>query len=588
MSATLDLPLQLRQLNVIADGVDVEKRTVKLSFSSETPILREFGFETLSHENGSMVTERLNKKAVPFLLNHDWTRSVGKIVSYSVEGGRGIATVKMSRSALGQETFDNITDEISTEVSVGYVIHEMKKTGTRASGEDEYLINKWEPIEISLVGVPADYTVGIGRSAEDKTYVAQLSAPEEVEASPEVVTRVQQQIFMADPIVTEPKVEIVKEDIGKIRELEHARIREITAIGGRFDAGDDANEYIRSGKTVADFNAHILNNKINSSAPVIRVMDPTVGMSVREMNRYSLTKAILEGAEGLSGFEKEVSQEIGRRVNRKPTGFFVPDFAFRDLSATGGATLGGDLIETQVSSSLIPMLRNKLVVGRAGATMMGGLVGNVALPRQTGTATATWNSEIQDPTRTAAAFDQVSLNPQRLAAVSAYSKQLLAQSSLDVQSIVRDDLLAVIARAQDAAALFGTGINNQPTGVFPTPADTVYPSNLNKTSPSVTFGSGYPSWTQVLAFEGNVANNNIDLDDSSCAYITSPSVKTFWKGIAKSDPRATNPMYPSFIWEDGDIVNGYKAFATATITSNKVVFGKWSDLIIATWADWTF
>src|SRR5262249_61752486 len=96
---------------------------------------------------------------------------------------------------------------------------------------------------------------------------------------------------------------------------------------------------------------------------------------------------------------------------------------------------------------------------------MRGPVGNSSTRRQNATATVSWNTEIAALTPSDQGFDAVLLSPQRVGGWTNYSKKLLAQSSLDVEGIVRDDLITIIAIAQDAAALTGDG-NNKPFGVF--------------------------------------------------------------------------------------------------------------------------
>ena len=605
----MDLPIVTRQMSLAAENpVDSEKRLVRMSFSSDVPILRRIEdkvyYERLSHDTSAIVTDRLNNRSVPFLDNHNWDRVGGKVVDYAVEGERGFATVKLSRNALGIEMLNDIADGVRTEISVGYKVEAMRRTGTR-DGKDEFLVTKWMPYELSLVGVPADASVGIGRSAEDRYPVLiEGEEPEKVVIGVSVVSPLDttRELNMAEPASTAQPIEVVVENPDKIREAELTRSREIMAVGSRFNALKEAEDYVRSGKQLAEFNSFILENKVNT-APVVRMADPFVGTTPREQKQYNLAKALLEGVEKLSGFEREMSVEIGRQVGRTPTGMFVPEFALMpsmpyasssgmragDLMATGGATIGGNLIQTTVDTTLVPFLRAKMVTGRMGCTMFTGLTGNFALPRQVSAATATWNSENNDPARSGQTFDQVVFQPQRLSAVTAFSKWLLQQAQVDVQTVVRDDLLEVVAHTNDQAALYGTGINNQPVGIFNTAAGTSWPTPYGNTSPTVTFGSGYPTWSKVVTFEGNIEQNNIDLDNTSCGYVTSPQVKTLWKTMAKVDPRATNQFYPSFIWEDGPgggaegRVNGFKSLATNQITDNRVVFGKWSDLVIAQW-----
>jgi HK97 family phage major capsid protein len=323
----------------------------------------------------------------------------------------------------------------------------------------------------------------------------------------------------------------------------------------------------------------------------VRLTEPDLGYKPKDLQSYSIVRAInkqvkvLRGQGKFDGIEAEVSAELTRIHGQDPIGFFMPDFALipgrRDLQV-GVPNLGGVTVQTTVDTELIPLLRNKMVVLQAGARLMTGLTGNFSMPRQNAAATVTWGTEISAITESDQGFDSILLSPRRVGGWTNYSKQLLAQSSLDIEGIVRDDLITIIAIAEDGAALNGTG-TNQPTGIFNTAANTGVPYDYNKTAPDITFGSGYPTWSEVVAFEGNLETGNVVLD-ASAAYITSPGVKAAWKTYAKADPRATNQFYPAFFWEAGNEVNGYKALATNQIQGNKVVFGKFSECLIGHWA----
>jgi HK97 family phage prohead protease len=158
--------VQLRRAaSFISGTIDKQARTVQLSFSSPEPCKRLFGVEVLSHEPGAMVDDRFRRGAVPFLLNHDWDRQIGTIVDYGVSDGRGFAMVRLSRSSEGDDVLKDIEDQIRTNISVGYIVHEMICVD-QGKDEEFYVVTKWEPLELSLVSVPADSTVGIGRSME--------------------------------------------------------------------------------------------------------------------------------------------------------------------------------------------------------------------------------------------------------------------------------------------------------------------------------------------------------------------------------------------------------------------------------------
>ncbi|MGD0178752.1 MAG: phage major capsid protein [Terriglobales bacterium] len=555
----------------------------------------------MSHEKGAVNTERLDAKAVPFILGHgyEWDDVVGKIFEYSIEGGKGYAAAKISRSPSGDQLIKDMDDEIRTEISVGYRIDEMKLVGTKGD-TDEYLVTKWTPYEISSVGIPADFKVGVGRKEKEKHTAVVIRSIEQRAG----VINTKMAEATTDKPKTEPSgIEVSEEQRKQIVDGEKTRAREIIKLGERFGCSEESMKFLDNGGSVADFRAWVLDNKCQKG-PAIRQIDSLWGTKPKERAQYNICKAILEGAQHLSGFEKEMHQEIGKKTGREATGFFVPEFAFmpqrRDLSA-GTPSAGGDLIMTEVEPSLIPYLRHKMVCGRAGAMMLGGLTDNIALPRQVSAATASWVGENVATTDTTQSFDQVGLSPNRLTGATAFSKQLLQQSVVDVQTVVRDDLLRIIALAQDLAALTGNGSGAVPTGILSTPASGGATAYDNVSTP-VTFASGYPTWTNVVQFEGNVELSDVSLDESA-SYVVTPDTKTLWKTIAKSDPRATNQFYPSFIWEDAPgggpdgRVNGYKAFSTnqlsgslpspasgATSSSSKpVIFGKFSDLIIATW-----
>lgn len=187
---------------------------------------------------------------------------------------------------------------------------------------------------------------------------------------------------------------------------------------------------------------------------------------------YSITRAIrMAGAGQLDGLELECSQEIARRSGRAAAGFYVPHSALvesRAMSVTGGTTgqYGGGFVATGVTG-FIDALRPMLAVGRAGATILDGLTSNVSIPRQSAASTASWKSETAALDEATPLIDQLELSPKRVGAYTVLSKQLLIQSSPDVEKLVRDDLLSACAIALDAAAIAGAG-GTAPTGILAT------------------------------------------------------------------------------------------------------------------------
>lgn len=147
--------------------LDEEQRTVELSFSSETPVMRFGAYEVLSHKRDAVILERLNKTGC-LLFNHNRDKILGKILKAEIKNKRGIATVQFDDDEESIRFFEKVKNGSLRNTSVGYIVHEMerKQTGRGESAKVIYTATSWEPIEISLVSVPADITVGVGRSMQ--------------------------------------------------------------------------------------------------------------------------------------------------------------------------------------------------------------------------------------------------------------------------------------------------------------------------------------------------------------------------------------------------------------------------------------
>lgn len=150
-------------------AMDEEKRTIELSFSSEHPVERWFGVEILDHSPSSVDLSRLNAGA-PLLVNHDTRAQCGVVERAEVREGKGYAKVRFSRSACGEEIFQDVKDGIRRLVSVGYRLMDNKLVEqSEVEGKETYRFKRWQPYEVSIVPVPADPTVGVGRGAEETT-----------------------------------------------------------------------------------------------------------------------------------------------------------------------------------------------------------------------------------------------------------------------------------------------------------------------------------------------------------------------------------------------------------------------------------
>ena len=149
------------------ENANEDKRTVELAFSSEEPYERFFGMEVLDHSENAVDMSRMTGGA-PFLLGHDHNDQIGVIESARIDDDKiGRAVVRFSKSNRAEEIFQDVLDGIRTKVSVGYAVNDMELAEKGKDGNpDTYRVTKWMPFEASLVSIPADDSVGVGRSTE--------------------------------------------------------------------------------------------------------------------------------------------------------------------------------------------------------------------------------------------------------------------------------------------------------------------------------------------------------------------------------------------------------------------------------------
>jgi len=557
-----------RAFNLDREKIDEENRTVQLSFSSDMPVERWFGMEVLDHSPESVNLERLNDGA-PLLMDHNTSDQIGRVESAMVDGKRGNAVVRFSKSARGSEIFNDVIDGIRQSISVGYRINEMELDSERSTEDEEYYVAKrWSPFEISIVGVPADNSVGISRAAEGENLTTITNFVEK-QMSEEVKT---------DPVVSAPAID-TQEVARKAVEADRQRSAEIDAIAQKHpELAQTADEYKRNSLTVDDFRKVALES-ISKEKPKAMI-SPEIGMSRKETESFSMVRAInalVTNDWSKAGFELEASKAQGQKLGKDARGFFMPvEVQQRDLTvgtaANGGHTVATDLL----SGSFIDALRNKLCVSDLGATMMTGLNGNVAIPAMAAGATSYWVAESGAVTESNATFRQVSMTPKTVGAFSDLSRRLLLQSSLGVENLIRNDLATTLATAIDLAAIHGTGASEQPRGIL---ATTGIGSVVGGTNGAA------PTYANIVSLETEVAKDNAA--SGSLAYLTNSAIR----GKLLVTEKASNTA--QFVWSDNNTMRGYRADVSnqvsSTLTkgnqsaSSAIIFGNWNDLMIGMW-----
>jgi len=578
---------EFRAVSIQKEAINAEKRTVDLAFSSEQPVVRWWGIEILSHDPGAMDMSRMqNGGAV--LLNHSTDKQIGVVEDCRCDPDKmGRATVRFSRSALGEEVFRDVADGIRKNVSVGYSIDEDPMQLKPEEMSDElknlalkekapaYRINRWTPYEVSMVPIPADTSVGVGRSEESAgRKPVEIQAPvaekKEVRVMPEP-ERVEKTIDLAAERAKELKG---KEDMEAVRTAERERVTEINALASRHNLpAEIRDKAINEGLSIEQFRHNVLKH-IGTTKP-LDTPPSDLGLSSGDKQRYSISKAIAAAISqdwSQAGFERECSMAIEKAVaktgyNKRGT-FFVPyDVPLRTEQRTvltaGTANVGGNLVGTTLRPDLfIELLRNRMIATKLGIQMLSGLVGNIAIPSFTAAATAYWVAENTAPTAGNQTFGQVTLSPKTVGAYTDFSRQLLLQATPAIDGLVQGDLSKILALAIDKAVFHGTGSAGQPKGIG------------NVTGIGSEAGASF-AWANAVDMETLVAAANADV--AGMRYVTNATVRGLLKGRAK-----IGSTYPVFMIEDNEM-NGYPVEVTNQIDAGEMFFGDFTQVMMGEW-----
>ena len=267
----------------VTDFKNVKSRTFEFPFSSEYPVKRYFGNEILSHDEGAADLSRLNDGGA-VLFNHNMDKPIGVVESARIdsETKRGYAKIRFSRSKFASEILDDVKDGILRGISFGYSINEMDET------EDGMLARSWAVHELSVVTVPADPTIGFGRSlvapSQGNSIIMEDKSPQEeinsAEVSASTTVRNMEESTKETAVEAEKSVEIdIKAEVQRALDENNARAAGITSLCrefGKYGAEELADSLIKGNKSVVEARAAILDlvkNKAEAVNTPIRSTD---------------------------------------------------------------------------------------------------------------------------------------------------------------------------------------------------------------------------------------------------------------------------------------------------------------------------
>ena len=532
-----------------------EGRMLEFPFASEAPVERYYGTEILKMDEKSMDLTRLNDGA-PLLYQHDADRIVGVVQRAYIKNKRAYARVKLANNELGREMQELIKDGIIRNVSFGYKINSME--ADESTSPVTYRATNFQPFEISLVTVPADASVGIGRAFYHNEGVETASA---VQQTTNGVTTVDQTL----------NIEAIRAEAAQAKAKEMA---DMIALGQRTKNVDMAQEFIANSRSLDELRSALL-EKMGVEEKPLNPKDAEIGMSEKERRDFSFIRAInalahpnSREAQKAAGFELEVSRAAQEKSGKEARGILIPadvlGYGRRDLTV-GSASAGGDLVATDLmSDSFIDLLRKALVLQTAGATVMTGLQGMVALPRQSGGATVYHVAESGSITESQLTVDQVTMQPRTIGALTDYSRRLLLQSSIDIENLVRRDLAQQIAIEVENQAINGTGASSYPLGF------------LNVTG--INTESGYTTFADYVNAEAALSTDNALL--GSLGYMMNSALR----GTLKTTEKSATGTNANFIYEADNTINGYPAYVSNSMPNNTAVFANFSDILIGFWS----
>lgn len=523
-----------RQLEIDHTRADKGKRIAPAVISSETPVDRGDFIEVLIHDNNSI---DLSRAPLPLIESHKTDQlNIGTVENLRVDNGKLRGDVRFGQSSRADEVWKDVQAGVVRNLSIGYRWNEYREDG------DTIKVTRWQPYEVSAVAAPADMQAGFYRSNSE---VPKMNKQDQVNS-----------------------------DIENIKNRnEKARVNKLRELGERFGIEDIAENFINQERSVEDLKDVIL--EINSQAPSLTDQTPVrdLGLVNGQERQFSITNVLRAMANPKDqidiGYEMEVSQELQRQLGKNTQGILMP---LQSRAVTYGGT-GSNIVETQhLANNFIDVLRNRSAVMSLGVTQLSGLVGNVNIPRKTGTSTAYWiaGDGADTLTESTPAFDNLTLSPKTVGGLVSFSHKMLVQSDPGIENLIRNDLANMLAVEIDAKAIAGDGTGNTPTGIL----------NTASIGSNTYANAGAPSYADMVGLEGDLAAANADM--GSMAYLTTPTLAT---GLKTTDVGTDTGQ---FVWSGGrergqGMVNGFDAYYSGNVPAGYAIFGNWADLIIGNW-----
>lgn len=544
---------------------DDAKQYLRMTLTSETPIEDWFGYLILDHSPGAIVTSRLDQKSCSWRDGH-WGDQVGYIEDYLINSNRKleVGVMHSPHNPRAVILYKDYRDKYRKNTSARFIIRELKLEKT-IDEVDFYRAMKWELIHGAAVPDGADENVGVDRSLKTKN-IYQLNNRSNTMTPEEIAAKEKADRELAEKAAKDRELQIAKErtiEVNAIKDrakktlspelaqlldrvqeskgndavvdaistLDMARSYQDEFKAEKIDLMKLAEDFVKIGSRSEKFGDHITNLLAErQQKSVTKSFD---GMDKKDYNNLSISRAIQSLIPGFDSSKVDRDLKIIREYCEAnginpvgPNGGLVLPLELVRMKdrtlVTSSATSAGNLVPTNhLASEFIPLNRNLSLAEKLGVRNLPNLVGNQAVPTQTGAASGAWQTdEVTGPSASDLTTGQKTLQPKTYMVGAAFSRLAALNTNPAIEQITVDDVLAVANLGKDKALFHGTG-TEQPLGL----------ENL----PLIGLGTAVPTPTfaQAVAMETSVKNNNLG-SNGNFAYATTPGIAAYWKTNLKS------------------------------------------------------
>lgn len=530
------------------------------SLASDQPVPRAGYREILLCTPEAVNMERA-REGLPLLLHHNKAQIAGRVYGIRADGRKVRGAITFFTNAAGREG-RAMVEGGHRELSVTYTVDEETH-----DDKGNCVVTRWTLLEVSVVAIPADSAVGVGRSFQDMSdhQTSHHNGGDAGDAAH--MSRSQRRAAERDD------------------NAERERVKTISRLYREYSdwvSPDEMSEAIERGHSVEKFNSLILDNLkttptdattvagVRGSAPAFlrEVGDPLDGLA----RGFSIGRAIqaeIDPAGYLrkAGREKEISQELSRSMGVSTSGVLVPFGAFltprhqRDMNMTT-TNYGGNTVQTTVAANMwMDVLRQRSLAVGLGVQVLTGLTSPVQLPRKSSASVVQWHGEIDAAGETQFGTLNTSLTPHRVGNYIEMSRQLMLTSAIAIENMVRMDLQDSCMDELDRVVFIGSGTSGEPGGI------------ANSAGVGAVVGGTNGAdldWSHILDLERVVDDANALTRPESCGYVINGRTRSYLKRTPKvaGDGEGLIMGSERIDPQGFGVLNGYRCGVSAKIPSN--------------------